>query len=117
MRFLFDSCVGRTAAERLREAGHDVVRIQELGDDPGDARVLQIAWEQDRILVTADKDFGELVFRLRQIHSGVVLIRLHGIPPFEKATIVTAALEKHLSELYYSFTVIQKNAVRIKQKQ
>ncbi len=45
------------------------------------------------------------------------LIRLHGIKPLEKAMIVTAALEKHLNELYNAFTVIQKNAVRIKPKQ
>ena len=117
MKFIADEGVDAPIVSALRKRGYDVLYILEFSPGAADDVILKESNTQSRILLTQDKDFGELVFRLKQIHSGVFLIRLHGIPPFEKATIVTAALEKHLNELYKSFTVIQKNAVRIKQKQ
>ena len=117
MKFIADEGVDAPIVLALRNSGYDVLYILELSPGKQDDTILAEANDQNRILLTQDKDFGELVFRLRQIHSGVVLIRLHGINPFEKANIVKKALEEHLKELPGSFTVIQKNAVRIKQKQ
>jgi predicted nuclease of predicted toxin-antitoxin system len=117
MKFIADEGVDAPIVSALRNKGYDVLYILELSPGKQDDVILSEANSQNRILLTQDKDFGELVFRLRQIHSGVVLIRLHGIKPLEKAIIVTTALEKHLNELYNAFTVIQKNAVRIKPKQ
>jgi predicted nuclease of predicted toxin-antitoxin system len=51
--------------------------------------------EADALLITADKDFGELVFRQRLVHSGVLLLRLAGLTPAEKAHAVDAALNQH----------------------
>ncbi len=51
------------------------------------------------MLLTADKDFEELVFRQRLLHSGVVLIRLAGLDPKTKAELVTTAFEQHADEL------------------
>ena len=113
MRFLFDSCVGRTAAERLREAGHDVVRIQELGDDPGDARVLQIAWEQDRILVTADKDFGELAVVFGAKHKGIV--RFSGVAATQHANTLLNVLSAHGGALLHAALItIEPHRIRIR---
>ncbi len=117
MKFIADEGVDAPIVSALRNKGYDVLYILELSPGKQDDVILSEANSQNRILLTQDKDFGELVFRLQQIHSGVVLIRLHGIKPLEKAIIVTTALEKHLNELHNAFVVIQKNAVRIKQKQ
>ncbi len=68
----------------------------------------------ERILLTQDKDFGELVFRLKNAHYGVILIRLEGYKPALKAEIALKMLVKHNDELIKSFTVIQPNAIRIR---
>jgi len=69
-------------------------------------------------LITCDKDFGELVYRLKQIHSGIILVRLSGMKPKEKARIVVEAIREHEAELKDAFTVINsrpsKSQFRIK---
>jgi len=62
--------------------------------------------EENAFLVTADKNFGEIVFRQERVLYGVVLLRLSGISPQEKASIVAAAVEVHTSELPQAFKVI-----------
>ena len=81
MKFIADEGVDAPIVSALRNKGYDVVYILELSPGKHDDIILNEANSQNRILLTQDKDFGELVFRLRQIHSGVVLIRLHGIKP------------------------------------
>ena len=70
--------------------------------------------ELQLILLTQDKDFGELVYRLKKAHHGIILIRLAGYHPLDKAEIVVKILSKHKIELLNAFTVIQANAVRIR---
>jgi predicted nuclease of predicted toxin-antitoxin system len=65
-------------------------------------------------LITQDKDFGELVFRLKNAHFGVILIRLTGYNSNVKADIVVKVLLEHKNELYNAFTVIQPTLVRIR---
>ena len=114
MRFLIDSCIGRSAAERLREMGHDVVRMQELGSDPGDARVLQIAWEQDRILVTADKDFGELAVVFGAQHKGIV--RFAGIPATRHANALRELMDSYADSLGRGAIItIEPQRIRIRE--
>jgi predicted nuclease of predicted toxin-antitoxin system len=66
------------------------------------------------VLVTVDKDFGDLVFRQGRVHRGVVLVRLHGVDPAEKASIATAAIAEHVDGLPGAFTVIEKDRMRIR---
>jgi len=77
MRFLLDQSADARLIAWLTERGHDAVRI---GRDhpPGlpDEQVLAIARRDGRILITDDRDFGELVFRHRQPHAGVIYLRL-----------------------------------------
>jgi hypothetical protein len=67
-------------------------------------------------IATADKDFGEFVFRQGQIMRGVILVRLAGISPVRKAEIVVSALAAHGSEMEQGFTVITPGAVRIRRR-
>ena len=116
MKFIADEGVDAPIVFALRNNGHDVIYILEISPGKPDEEILIEANSQNRVLLTQDKDFGELVFRLNQIHTGIVLIRLHGVLSFEKSVIVLSAIENHLDELQGSFTVIQKNAVRVKHK-
>ena len=62
MKFLLDSCISAFAVNALRAADIETVWIPETGEDPGDDNILQKAFDDGFVLVTADKDFGELVF-------------------------------------------------------
>ena len=64
--------------------------------------------------MTADKDFGELVFRQKKVHGGVVLLRVSGLTPMGKAHVVLDVFVQHASELPKNFTVISPAAVRIR---
>ena len=62
MRFLLDRCAGRRLAEWLQGEGHDVLEARTLGADPGDRALLELAASENRVLITIDTDFGELVY-------------------------------------------------------
>ena len=93
MRFLTDRCVGRRLAEWLRSGGHDVVEAQTLGPDPGDRALLERAGADDRILVTMDKDFGELIYLRRVSHAGLILLPDVRVP--QRIESVGAVIEGH----------------------
>ena len=76
--FLIDRCAGRRLAEWLRQQGHDVTESRERRPDPGDRKLLEWAWEERRVLVTMDKDFGEFIFTGGASHYG--LVRLPDVP-------------------------------------
>ena len=77
MRFLTDENIPRSVVTRLREAGHDCLSAKESMIGAADADILARATDETRILVTFDKDFGELAFRSRLPAScGVVLFRI-----------------------------------------
>ena len=117
MNFLADEGVDSPRVVHLREQGFDVRYIAEFAGGQPDERVLEIANAENRILITTDKDFGELVYRLRQIHPGVILLRLAGLSPAEKGRLCENAIRTHSSELSDSFTVIQHRMIRIRKRQ
>ena len=72
MKVLLDTCVWGGQRAELTDAGHDVVWVGDWNKDPGDAEVLAQARREERVLVTLDKDFGELVAVHHAPHSGIV---------------------------------------------
>jgi predicted nuclease of predicted toxin-antitoxin system len=116
MRLLVDEGVDKPIVDLLRTTGFDVHYILETHRGIEDEKVLQIANEEDRILLTQDKDFGEMVFRLRKTHLGIILIRLGTNTSAEKARLVNFALLEYGEKLINAFTVIQTNAIRIRKK-
>jgi hypothetical protein len=69
---------------------------------------------ESTLLLTADKDFGELIFRQRFIKRGIVLYRLAGLSSPEKAETISLTITEHGAELLKSFSVITEKAVRIR---
>lgn len=114
MNFLVDENVDRQIADCLRLMGHKVEYVAEKDAGISDDEVLKMANDKTALLLTADKDFGELVFRQQRVTTGVVLIRLAGLSPTRKAKIVFSAIKKHGAELKHSFSVITPGAVRIR---
>ena len=114
MRLLFDECVDVGLAVPLRTAGHDVAFVQEIEPSANDDRVMQLAMEQDRLLVTADKDFGDLGLRLNRPVPGLLLLR---IPPEQRHLIgprVAMVLDTLGDRLRDHHTVVQATRVRIR---
>jgi predicted nuclease of predicted toxin-antitoxin system len=109
-----DEGVEREVVERLRTDGHTVAYVAELSPSITDDEVLDQANTQSALLVTADKDFGELVYRLGRVHAGVVLIRLAGLSPTAKADAVSELFRDHATELVRAFCVIAPGSVRIR---
>lgn len=92
-----DRCAGRRLAEWLRDEGHDVVDASSLGADPGDRALLGLAESENRVLVTMDKDFGELIYLRRVSHSGLILlpdVRVH-----QRIEMVSAVIDDHFRAL------------------
>ena len=116
MKILADEGVDCPIVERLRQNGHQVWYVAEMEPGIADEVVLDLANREGAVLLTADKDFGELVFRQERMTKGVILIRLAGISPVRKAEIVAAALAAHGGEMEEAFTVIAPGAVRIRHR-
>ena len=114
MKFLLDESADFPLAAFLRNQGHDVTAIAH--DYPhalSDREVLAIAVAESRILITNDNDFGELIFRRRLAHAGVVLFRLGAESLQTKQLWLSYVLANHAQELQH-FIVITDSGVRVR---
>ena len=109
-----DESAGRSVADHLRLAGHDVVSVAEIMQQADDVDVLTRASEERRILITNDKDFGDLIFRRRRIHHGVVLLRLHDESPANRVRVLSDLMARFADRLPSHFTVASESGVRIR---
>ncbi len=76
MKFITDENLGVRIPRFLKSLGFDIISVTEVALSHPDTDVLALANKENRILLTTDKDFGELVFKEKLIHSGVILLRL-----------------------------------------
>jgi len=113
MNFVADESLDAPIIAALRIEGHDVYAIHELHPQIDDEAVLKIATEQNRILLTSDKDFGELVYRLKFLSAGIVLLRIPELSNSEKASLVLLLIQTHGAKLNASFCVVKFDKVRI----
>ena len=114
MKFLLDVCVSsRTLSSFLENSGHDVASVLSRDPKASDVRVLEIARVENRILLTEDKDFGELVF-VRQLPHGPV-VRLVELTVEEQVESVTELLDDHREELTGSVLItVSRGRIRIR---
>ena len=114
MRFIVDESTGQAVVDFLRDAGHDVIGVGEAMPQADDQEVLRRATADERIIVTNDKDFGELVFRSRQAHRGVVLLRLRDESSANRVRVVRMIVEQFPDRLADHFTVATESRLRIR---
>ncbi|MBS1487423.1 MAG: DUF5615 family PIN-like protein [Bacteroidetes bacterium] len=114
MKFLADESVDVPVYNFLKEQGFDIEHILFGLAGSADIDVLELADQQKRILLTVDKDFGELVFRMKRPSVGIVLYRLGGLQNSEKAQIIFRVLTERKKELPSHFTVVTKTQVRVR---
>lgn len=114
MMLLADESVAGAIIAQLRADGHTVAAIGEVSPGVADAQVLAEADRTQAVLLTEDKDFGELVYRHGATHCGVVLFRLAGLSRAVRATLVSEAFKAHAAEFVGAFTVITSSGIRIR---
>lgn len=113
MRILADENVPGDTGDALRRQGHDVAWIREEAPGESDAKVLERAGAQERIIITFDKDFGELTFRSGLPASiGVILIRVQAPDPATLTRIVVSAIESR-TDWTEHFSVLEPDRVRM----
>lgn len=116
IKFYADESVEKRIVITLREK-YSVVSVDETMKGASDSLVLKRSEESKTVLITADKDFGELVYNGQQLHSGIVLYRLHGLPINAKVAVIIAAIDKYGPDLLHSFTVVTPQNIRIRKRQ
>jgi predicted nuclease of predicted toxin-antitoxin system len=114
MRFLADENISCLVVERLRVSGFDVSSVAATSPGASDNDVLATASSEDRILITEDRDFGELVVRQRLRARGVVLLELDRLSNAAEAELVTAVLSANANKLVGKLVVIEPGRVRIR---
>ncbi len=116
MNFFADEGVDRQIVTRLRGDGHSVLYVAEMEPGVSDDFVLDVANRESAVLVTAHKDFGEIVFRQGRSSGGVVLLRLEGLSPEAKSGIVSGAISAHLEGIPGNFSVLSPGTLRIRRR-
>ena len=114
MKFLIDVCAGsRDMRETLAELGHDAIFAADVDPKASDETLLALSAEQGRILVTEDKDFGDLVFVLGLPHAGI--IRFAELDSSEEASAMEYLINNHASEMQSgAMIVVTPNRIRIR---
>jgi len=114
LRFLVDESTGRGVTDWLRNAGHDVICVTESLPEAHDSDILDLAVQDRRIVITNDKDFGELVFRSGRHHAGILLLRLSDESASTRIRMVSWTVEHYANKLVDSFTVVTERTIRIR---
>lgn len=113
MKFLVDECCDVGLVLSLRNEGYDVFYVKESMPSSSDNEVLQKAYLEERILITEDKDFGELVFRLKMPAYGVILLRFLISERHLKWPKLKHLIHVKSEELNGKFVVVDKDKARL----
>lgn len=113
MRFLADESCDGCMVRALQEAGHDVVAVAEAHQGTDDTRVIELAVDAERILITEDKDFGQLVHAAGHGHGGVILLRYPFQVRHRIAAELVALAGRRGQALWHAFVVIEPGRIRI----
>jgi predicted nuclease of predicted toxin-antitoxin system len=114
MNFLAVECCDAGLVASLRADGHDVLYVLENLQGTIDDEVLSLAYQEQRILITEDKDFGELVYRLRRPTVGVILLRFDVTDRRLKIPRMRSLLKNEAKRLEGAFVVLSADKIRIR---
>lgn len=114
MKFLVDVGVGKIAEAQLIRDGYDVTSVRDLDPRMKDRDILQLAVEEQFVVITMDKDFGELVYREGLSHVGIVLFRMEDATGHEKAAVLHTLLTQYADKIQGHFCVYQNGRLRVR---
>jgi predicted nuclease of predicted toxin-antitoxin system len=112
-KVLLDSCIWAGAKQDLVSLGYDVKWVGDFLEDPGDEAIIELAFTEGRVLITLDKDFGELAVFRGKPHRGI--IRMAGFSAVKQGQVSVQVLENYNAELEKSAIItVEKDRVRIR---
>lgn len=114
MNILADECCDAPLIQALREDGHDVLYVLESLSGASDDDVLALAFVENRVLLTEDKDFGELVYRLRKQTHGIILLRFGVADHSLKISRLLNLLNDSSERIPGAFVVLEADKTRIR---
>lgn len=114
MKFLIDESIEYRIVTFLRNIGYNTLSVVESFPSLDDKTILSIAYNENRIIITNDKDFGELIYKLQLPHKGIILFRLFEENYQSKEDKLQLILKKFKSKLQNTFTIVSKNKIRFK---
>ena len=113
-KFLVDESSGKKLCDFLYQNKLDVLFVGDLFPESMDSDILAFAEKENRILITNDKDFGELIFRLRKPSIGVIFLRLKKDIPENRQKYVLNIITNFLNKLENNFFIVTEDKVRIR---
>lgn len=113
IRFLADVNVEKAIVDFLLENEYDVRWIPDYDCEMLDEDLLNLANAEKRVLITNDKDFGELTFLQKRISAGIILLRVRGQKAKDKVKLIKKLLQNYSDKVLYHFIVITKKKIRI----
>jgi len=114
MRLLANENIEQPIVDLLRAEGHDVAYVSEVAPGAPDDEVLRVANAESRLVLTNDKDFGEMAFRERRVTAGIVLLRLQSQDGVEKANRLKKILPVIEEQVAGHFAVVTEERVRLR---
>src|SRR6185369_5740121 len=114
MRFLADENVSRLVVERLRADGVDVISVGERSPGLSDEAVLALANAEGCILITEDRDLGELVVRQQRDACGVILLELDRLSNAAEADLVARVVSGRADRLTGNLIVVEPGQIRVR---
>ncbi len=114
LKFLVDVGVSKKVERWLQNNGYNIKSVRDINPRMIDKEISKIAVSEGRMVITMDKDFGELVYNSGLPHAVVLLLRLEGARSDEKVKIVEKILERYSDKLIYNFCVFKDGQLRIR---
>ncbi|MBF0100832.1 MAG: DUF5615 family PIN-like protein [Desulfobacterales bacterium] len=114
LKFLVDVGVGKKVEEYLKIQGYETKSVRDIDARMSDEDIIRIAVSENRMVITMDKDFGELVYHSDMEHCGVLLLRMENGTGTEKEEIVNYILSNYSDKIKNCFCVYQNNKFRIR---
>jgi predicted nuclease of predicted toxin-antitoxin system len=114
MRFLVDECTGTRVADWLREEGYEVFSVYDRARGISDDVIINKAFDENWILITNDKDFGEKVHREKYPHRGIIFLRLQDERSNNKIRVLQRLLSMYLQRIPDNFVVVTEKQVRFR---
>jgi predicted nuclease of predicted toxin-antitoxin system len=116
MKFIVDESTGPAVAKWLAGLGYEIFSVHSQLRGADDETVLKKVIEEEWVLITNDKDFGEMVYRQGLLHHGIILMRLADERPANKIKTLEKLLTQFTNQIHDSFVVVTESNVRIKKK-
>ena len=112
MKFIADVNVEKPVIDYLIEKGYDVKWVPDYDCQISDNDLFDLAKKEKRVIITNDKDFGELAFLQRKVPAGIILFRIKGQPTQEKVRLMDLLLRKYREKLQNYYVVVSRSKIR-----